>query len=483
MVTVFLRGENIFVFRYVFVVAFISLYQCVGLTEPKLQEIEKDAAGGDTTVFDMTHNAYSQPLANLPITKRGKFFIGNSFVTKPWVTAPASTKARDGLGPLHNANSCQSCHVRDGRGKPPDAGEIPISLLVRVSLPTPRQPTSSQQEMLLKFGLIPEPSYGGQIAPKSIPGVIPEPAPLLHYTESKGKFADGKDYILRKPTINFQYANSQIALHKDVLTSARVAPVMIGMGLLEAIPETSVLATAKQQAESRSIISGRANFVWNQRLQKPTLGRFGWKAGNPTVEQQTAAALVNDMGITSSLFPQQPCTPKQVDCLAAFDDGKPEISDEILEFVVFYARTLAVPARRDTENPKVQRGEKLFAMAQCVACHLPQQRTGDYPKIPQLANQDINPYTDLLLHDMGPGLADNRPEFGANGREWRTPPLWGIGLVQTVNGHSFFLHDGRARDLIEAVLWHDGEARESRDYVLNMSANDREALIRFLQSL
>jgi CxxC motif-containing protein (DUF1111 family) len=255
------------------------------------------------------------------------------------------------------------------------------------------------------------------------------------------------------------------------------------MGLLEAIPGEQLMALADPDDGDGDGISGRANLVWDLRDGKLDLGRFGWKANQPSVEQQVAAAFLGDIGITSSLFPNENCPPAQADCGHAFNGGKPEIPDSRLEKVTIYTQTLAVPAMRNTEDKEVKQGARLFVQSQCSVCHTPQHETGDNHPLEPLRGQIIYPYTDLLLHDMGEGLADNRPDGLASGTEWRTPPLWGIGLVETVNGHTMFLHDGRARNLEEAILWHDGEAKESRKNFMGLTLEERNALIKFLGSL
>jgi CxxC motif-containing protein (DUF1111 family) len=215
---------------------------------------------------------------------------------------------------------------------------------------------------------------------------------------------------------------------------------------------------------------------------RTALGRFGWKANEPTVAQQTAGAFLGDMGITTPIFPEQNCTDAVPDCRTAADGGTPEIEPDDFMKVVLYASSLAVPARRDWDDPEVLRGKALFNEIGCAACHTPVLETGVHPTIPALSNQTIRPYTDLLLHDMGEGLADGRPDFQATGSEWRTPPLWGLGLIETVNGHTNLLHDGRARNLTEAILWHGGEARQARDRFAGLDQSEREALLRFLNS-
>jgi CxxC motif-containing protein (DUF1111 family) len=221
-----------------------------------------------------------------------------------------------------------------------------------------------------------------------------------------------------------------------------------------------------------------ANRVWDSG-EADGIGRFGWKAGAPNVVQQTAGAYNGDMGVTSAMFPAESCEGDRPECAA----HAPEVSDDVVLAVARYMQTLGVPARRNLDDAQATQGEAVFYQVGCAACHTPTVVTGTLAGVPSVGYQTIHPYTDLLLHDMGPDLADGRPDFQANGREWRTPPLWGIGLVQTVNGHSNFLHDGRARGLMEAVLWHGGEAKKSRDAVLGLSSSARAALIKFLESL
>ena len=220
------------------------------------------------------------------------------------------------------------------------------------------------------------------------------------------------------------------------------------------------------------------------------MGRFGWKAGQARIAEQAAAAMAGDIGIANPLapYPAGDCTPAQAACMAAptgatarFEDL--EAPSEVMELVSYYSRHLAVPARRDPGAPEVLAGKRLFYEAGCTGCHTPKHATGRDGPDPALRGQLIWPYTDLLLHDMGEGLADGRPEGVADGQEWRTAPLWGIGLTETVNGHTYFLHDGRARNLTEAILWHGGEAQASRERFRQMPAADREALLAFLGSL
>jgi CxxC motif-containing protein (DUF1111 family) len=448
---------------------------------PRFSQAEPGEAlsAGEATVFKRDHNAFSQPSANLAPSRRLDFSVGNSFFRNPWVIAPATTTARDGLGPLFNTNACQNCHIKDGRGHPPAPDALSAaSMLVRLSLPA----GSEHAAIIERLGVLAEPTYGGQLQDMANPGTAPEGKVRVNYSLDKVRFADGSEVELRQPTLEI----SQLGygpLHADTQFSARIAPPMIGLGLLEAIPEAAILANADPDDSDGDGISGRANRVWDDALAQTVLGRFGWKAGQPTLNQQNAHAFAGDMGLTSSLVAADDCTPGQSDCRSANNGGEPEVSDSILASVLFYSRNLGVPARRDVDAPEVLAGKGLFHQAGCQRCHTPQFTTASDAAEPELANQPIRPYSDLLLHDMGAGLADNRAEFLASGREWRTPPLWGIGLTDTVNGHTQFLHDGRARNLLEAIAWHGGEAEAAKQQVLTFSAKQRAALLAFLNSL
>ncbi|MCB9705515.1 MAG: c-type cytochrome [Myxococcales bacterium] len=441
--------------------------------EPGPQAEDGEAlAGGETTVFDATPNAFSLSARNMSFERRQRFVVGNSFFNKNWVQAPSSTEGRDGLGPTFNARSCSTCHLKDGRGRPPGPDEEFVSMLLRLSIPG----AGPHGEPLAV------PGYGGQLGPHGIDGVPGEGTPTVVYVDEAGSFDDGEPYSLRRPTYAIE-APAYGPLPDDLMISPRVAPAMIGMGLLEAIPEAAIVAGEDPEDDDGDGISGRVNRVWDAGAGALALGRFGWKANQPSVRQQVAGAFLGDIGITSSLFTMEDCPAEQAECLAAMSGGSPEIDDGLLDDVVFYSSTLAVPARRGVDDPEVLRGKGIFADAGCEGCHTPRLETADDAAIEEARGQTIWPYTDLLLHDMGEGLADGRPDFGADGQEWRTPPLWGIGLVETVNGHTNFLHDGRARSLMEAILWHGGEGERSRDAVLALAAADRAALVAFLESL
>ena len=437
-------------------------------------------SGGKTTVKKEGSNAFSLPAANLPMSKRLDFSVGNSFFRNPWVPAPSSTDARDGLGPLFNTNGCQNCHIKDGRGHAPEKGdENAVSMLVRLSIPAE---TPEQRQAFIRDGGIPEPTYGGQLQDFALQGVKPEGKVNISYTDVPVEFKDGTVVTLRKPSLKI----TELAfgeMHPKTEFSARVAPPMIGLGLLESIPQETILGFAKQQAADSQGVTGKANYVLDVQTNEMALGRFGWKAGQPNLMQQNAAAFNGDLGLTSSLFPNENCTSAQSTCDDFPNGGEPEVSDNILDFVEFYSQHLAVPIRRNVDKPAVVQGKKLFKDIGCQSCHQAEIRTAEREGLPALSKQLISPYTDMLLHDMGEGLADNRPEYLANGREWRTTPLWGLGYTKEVNGHTFLLHDGRARNVMEAVLWHGGEAEVAKQEVLSLSSSEREALLAFLDSL
>ncbi len=447
---------------------------------------EELPGGSATNRTRFGKEAFSQPSANLPFEDRADFFVGNGMFRRTWVTAPASTRSADGLGPLYNARGCQRCHLKDGRGHPPSGpDDSAVSMLLRLSVP-PRSEEERAQLAAHRVAVIPEPTYGEQLQDLAIPGHAPEGRMVIDYEEIPVELSDGETVTLRKPS----YAVADLAygpMQEDTMLSPRVAPPMIGLGLLEAIDEADILANAKPDAEG---VSGRPNWVWSHENDEVMLGRFGWKAGMPTLADQGAGAFSGDVGISSPLAPDPwgECSSAQSDCREA-RHGDDEISDgyeasgKVMDLVLFYARNLAVPARRQVDDPEVLRGKALFYGAGCVECHVPKFATRRDHEVPALAGQLIWPYSDLLLHDMGEGLADGRPEGEASGREWRTQPLWGIGLTHEVNGHTNFLHDGRARTLTEAILWHGGEAKQARDAFAAMSKEERAALLAFLNSL
>jgi len=453
----------------------IALHACSssgGEREPATLDPSELRPGGDATnALLLGSNAFNQPAPTLTSDEEDAFFTGNSFFTQSWVQAPASTTARDGVGPTFNARACSGCHFKDGRGVPPDDDPTAVGLLLRLSI-------EGQGEHGAPLG---DPNYGDQLQDRSLPDIPVEGRFRIELEAIAGEYDDGEAYELRAP----RYVLEELAfgeLADGVRVSPRLAPQVIGMGLLEAIPEQRLEALADPRDADGDGISGRVNRVWDVEADELRIGRFGWKADQPSVAQQTAAAFLGDLGATSRLFPEQNCPAPQSVCADAIDGGEPEVQDHLFDDVVLYTQTLAVPVRRGADDPEVLRGKALFHEAGCDGCHVATHQTGRSP-IAALSEQTIWPYTDLLLHDMGEALSDGRPVFEAEGREWRTPPLWGIGLLEAVNGHERLLHDGRARGVAEAILWHGGEAEAAKESFRTMNEEDREALVRFVRSL
>jgi len=447
-------------------------------------------SGGALSVADASEVAYTHPAAGLDARQAELFALGHKMFNNRWAFFWFEN-AEFGRGPISNAQACTTCHANNGRGLTSGTPALPSvgaagevrdhhitvpfepapNMVVRVSLPG--------QDA--HGGPMPHPQYGDQLQNFGVKGVVPPEASFqVEWSERIVTLDDGETVVLRRPVLRISDLGYG-PLGEDVRAGLRLAPALIGLGLLEAVPEDAILALAAREPVEG--IRGKANRVWDESQHKTVLGRFGLKANHGSIREQVAIAFLNDIGLSTPVYPDQNCPPASDTCSVQMVAGKPEITRLRLDATELYIRALSVPARRDVEDPRVMRGEALFAQARCAVCHVPELRTGEFPALPQLANQIIRPYTDLLLHDMGEELADNRPDYLASGREWRTPPLWGIGLATTVNGADGFLHDGRARDFAEAILWHGGEAEVSRAAFARMSRSDRDALIAFLRSL
>jgi CxxC motif-containing protein (DUF1111 family) len=406
--------------------------------------------GGANTVDDRTAMAFTHPSPGLSDDDLATHETGRGPFDFHWEPPQ--------LGPLFNNNACFGCHGGNGRGLSEIGPEQPVSeALVRCSLPTgvPDVPG----------GAVGVPGLGTQLQDHSTGG-LPEVNVALSWTEHAEMLDDGTIVPLRAPVVVVTKPDGS-SLPADTLYSYRQAPGVFGLGLLAAIDDATILALADPDDADGDGISGRANMVWDVTTSSTVVGRFGHKANAPNLRQQVAAAFVNDMGLTNQMFPEP--------------DGSRDVADLQLDQTVFFIQTLAVPAAADL-NAAAMRGRDLFVELGCASCHQITLVTGDSP-LPMLAHQTIHPYTDLLLHDMGDGLADHRPDFAASGSEWRTPPLWGLGLVQVVSAGATFLHDGRARTIEEAILWHGGEAAPAHDAFRSATKADRDALIAFLNTL
>ncbi|TPI48989.1 thiol oxidoreductase [Mesorhizobium sp. B2-9-1] len=455
-------------------------------TKPEPFELMQGGAG--TSRKDVNRDAFSQSSANITFEEEGTFKLGNALFRKNWVSSPSSTQASDGLGPLFNERACQNCHLKDGRGRPPegDAGSTSMFLRLARNADSAEEKTALTDHKLLNF---PDPVYGAQLQDLAVPGLRGEGRMRVDYQEQKVTLGDGAVVSLRKP--NYTIENLGYGpLDPRTTLSPRLTPPMIGLGLIEQIAPADILVNADPDDRNSDGISGRPNIVRNELNGQVILGRFGWKAQTASIRQQAADTFAGDIGISTPEVrkPWGDCTEAQKDCLAMPNGvqqrlGTAEAPPPVMDLVTFYSQNLAVPARRDIGKPDVLAGKKQFYEMGCVACHTPKFVTMRGTPNKAQAFQLIWPYSDFLLHDMGEGLADGQRVGQASGSEWRTPPLWGIGLTATVNGNAFYLHDGRARTLAEAILWHGGEGQKARDRFAGAAAVDREALIKFLESL
>jgi len=419
---------------------------------------------------------YARPLEGLSDTEKDLAARGSLFFHAAWVPSPSADQPEfQGLGPLFNQLSCIACHAKNGRGAPPSGTEPLRTMVVKLS------PAGTDDHE----GPLGHPLYGPQFNPRAIPGVRAEGEVHLAWEKEQVIFGDGSVIELRRPVLQWQdLAFGPIG--KDMQVSLRNAQPLVGLGLLEAVAEVEILRLAEDQKRAASPVHGQPNWVWDRASMSRRLGRFGQKANQPSLRQQIASAFAEDLGITSTLFPSESCTTAQADCKASMKasmGADPELADKDLDAVTAFIRDMAVPARRDIQNPEVMRGEGLFDTIGCGRCHVETLRLGAAAPVPELSGTDIHPFTDFLLHDMGEGLADGRPDFEASGNQWRTSPLWGLGAMPRTGQNINYLHDSRARTLSEAILWHGGEAMASREHFRTLSSADRQALVTFLNSL
>ena len=455
---------------------------------PIFDQSEIKPAGGIT--HKRLYASYLYPGEKLSNKQRLDFWSGFSFFRDPWVAAPSATGNRDGLGPLFNTRSCIACHTAGSRAKIDEAGQIlPLSLVVRLG---------SKDPAIISV----DPIYGGQIQPRSISYRLTD-AEIINkspytdnvgeawldksYDKIPGRFADGETYELLKPSYQLtKLAYGELAPHIGI--SVRLAPNIFGMGLLNAIKTDDLVKQEDVDDSDNNGISAKYNRVPNVITGEIELGRFGFKAKQPNLHQQVAAAFRDDIGITNSSFSDESCTKTQVACNYATEYGGHsladlEIPDNRLDLTVTFNELLGVPPARSLPSKIVQEGRTLFYQAKCQQFHTPSYITDENYPVKALAKQTIWPYTDLALHDMGEELADGVYEFKANGQEWRTPPLWGIGLQQYKTGQQRFLHDGRARTISEAILWHGGEAEFAKQAYMALTKQQRDALVKFVKAI
>jgi len=439
-----------------------------GVQDPLASLLVRDSGGAATSTGD-ERRILAARIDELTDEQIASARQGEAIFNTSYIPSPSNVARRDGLGPLFNSANCRSCHSGLGRGRPPSGDDRqPVALVLQLGAPRDDGTWGD------------EPTYGVNFNPFSVSGVQPEGSVAISRKPIRGFYADGDAWELQVPTYrltDLRYGE----LDSRTAISPRLAQPIIGMGLLDAVPREVIAAMADPDDRDGDGISGRMNFIDGADGRR--LGRFGWKANQPDLRAQTVAAMFAEMGISSSDQPRQNCTAAQPECLAGPHGGDSEIADADLADIVFFQTVLAVPPRRWLDDPEVIRGAALFREAGCDGCHVPGLITAEVPGLPALSAQTIFPFTDLLIHDMGPGLADGRPDHRATGSEWRTPPLWGLGWAEDIAREVYYLHDGRARTLEEAVLWHGGEAAAARAHFTVWDRAQRGALIKFLQSL
>jgi len=431
---------------------------------------------GELTVAADVEEPYISPIPGLKRDELAFFNRGKKALAATWVVFPL-LGGDWGLGPTFIADACTGCHIRGGRGVVnPVSENLLIHQLVRLSVPGSTATGAPN----------PHPAYAGQLQVKGAQfgvetNVVPaEGLAYLDWQEQPYEFPDGSSVMLREPTLRIEGLNFG-PLGAETMTSVRNTQALVGLGFLEAVPESTLRELALKQKETG--LNGRLNVVWDDINNQSAIGRFGWKANEPNIAQQIAGAFRGDLGVTSPIYKTENCPDIQSMCKQMPPGNNPELIQSDWDAISFFVRASSVPARRNAQKPTVLRGEELFDAIGCAGCHTPTLKTGEYPPLPLLSDRVIHPYTDLLLHDMGEQLSDGRPDFEAGPRDWRTPPLWGIGLSSRVNGSTHLLHDGRARSVLEAILWHGGEAQPSTEKFSQLSKQNRRDLVSFVESL
>lgn len=418
-------------------------------------------------------NLLLKPIKALSDEEYDRFILGRSFFTIPWVEAPSATTARDGLGPLFNANTCISCHPKNGAGiLYTKKGLVSRSLIARLSQ---ESNNSIKHQNLIKYhGFVPETTYGSQLAINGVHEVPFEGKIKVDFEEIKVKFYDGEEQILLKPKYSLENLNYG-KLHKSSNISYRMAPSLNGMGLISLIPDELILANEDIKDSNKDGISGKANWVYSKITNKYDLGKYTWKASVAFLKEQVANAASNDLGLTTTINPKDSCTKEQEACLKAPKSRHSiDLPDERLEAVTFYIKNLRTYSAK--KDKKYYKGLELFKQVGCASCHI--------PSFKGKKGFEISPFSDFLLHDMGESLADGRVEFKAEKNEFRTAPLWGLALHEKINKKApRLLHDGRARTYQEAILWHGGEAQRIKEIYMALPKNKREELLQFLKDL
>lgn len=420
-------------------------------------------AGGAMTYFHAGPEAYQFMLPSLSAAAdSGRVLFSTEFNND-------ATSLFHGLGPTYNQTSCMACHPGLGRAHPPMSEVDPGSgLLLRLSI-------AGSNEHGGPLGI---PEFGTQLQTSAISGASAEGMLIYSLSNIFESYPDGQPYILHQPS--HSVLNPHAPLGSDALQSLRIGSPVYGVGLLELIPPSEIMERYDETDANADYISGRLNYCWDPVSQSMRMGRFGWKASAADIRHQTAMALAEDMGVNTDIF-----FPLDV------SEGQSNVANINTDFIqpaalvqqlYEYLRRIQVPAIRNTQDAQFKRGRAIFQAIGCEHCHRETLHTGA-SDLAELSYQTIHPYTDMLIHDMGEVLSDNRPDYSASTNEWRTPPLWGIGQTLLVNPLATFLHDGRATTLEEAILWHGGEAHWSKEDFKQLDAADRAALLFFLQSL
>lgn len=430
---------------------------------------------------------YSTPFSDIELEEKFDFKIGENVFQKFWVPSPSSTTASDGLGPLFNTRSCNSCHINNGRGHAPEegvnGGSIP-SFLIRFGK------TYEHQDAIADFIYpnIGDKHYGAQLQGHSVQGINPEGDFYLTYETHIETLADGSTVELRKPILHWRTLHYG-PLEESTGFTPLVTPALVGMGLLDNIPTESIIANADPDDNDKDGISGRVSWILTN-TNKKVLGRFGYKASTPSASAQNQLAFNTDMGLSTpkNPAPSGDCTPLQIECIKSPNGNSShldnlEVDKQQARLVDLFVSLSAPPAIRNLREPDFLAGKKVFDNAGCASCHIPKMQTSKHSAFSALNDRTFYPFTDMLLHDMGPDLASGFPVFSATPNEWRTAPLWGIGLSEKVSGRVGFLHDGRARNIEEAILWHGGEAKKSQQFYKQLDKEYRKKLIYFLESL
>lgn len=428
--------------------------------------------GGKNSRPLATSEAFTFVSEDLPAEFKDLFEAGNILFNATWVASISKKAIHDGLGPQFNNISCSNCHLNNGRGQPPEGpDDTHDTMIIKLSVPDPNKNSCTT----------PLRTLGEQLQEKAIEGGKKEGTKKVSWSNIEGTYEDGTPYLLRKPHIQIKTTHP-FALPNNVIMSGRIGNPIIGLGLINRVSDELLKSIEDPDDLNGDGISGRRSLIINSKSKTVVLGKFGWKASVPSLIQQNSIAALQDLGLTTPLHKSQDCFPNDTRCILTYNDKPPEITKYLLDQLNTYVSELAVPKQRGPRLPEVIKGKKRFSEANCHLCHMPTMLIESRSKTKNTIEY-IHPFSDLLLHDMGEELGEQSIHNSECNNEWRTAPLWGIGLTHKVSNNSYFLHDGRARSIEEAILWHNGEAKESKEVFRKMPKKHRRELISFLESL